>query len=222
MNSAKFKATLVDFKVNGKKTVLKLELTNNDASRNFGFLVGSLDEDVLVQLGDPQVSMEELGVRTPHSGIPYNVQQDGTVDKAGEQQGDIFDGSQDMELEDGETQEAEADESEHEESNSEESDDLELYYCDGEAPADSASDEVEESDETPEPKGEVEAWILNGNAFGDEEKDWETLLRRKKAGETWMQIASSIGTSSGKLSTAWSKYKKRVKQYLAGEEHGAA
>lgn len=205
MNNAKFKATLVDFKVNGKKTVLKLELSNTDASRNFGFLVGSLDDDVLVQLGDPQVSMDELGVSTPHTGISYNVQPDGTVESAQEE----------LDLED--ESETDADEAEHEEGDQEKPDDLELDFDEDEA----ASDQDAAGDSIA-PKDEVEAWILSGKSFGDEEVDWEALLKRKKAGETWMVIANSIHTSSSKLSTAWSKYKDRVKAYLSGEEHGAA
>jgi hypothetical protein len=216
MNNAKFKATLVDFKVNGKKTVLKLELSNTEASRNFGFLVGSLDEDVHVQLGDPQVSMEELGVKAEQRVyLPYSVQKDGTVDLQGDQE------ELDLEQETEES-EQENDETEQEEG-AEEGEGLEdLDFGEDETAQDTAGDEVEEGD-TLEAKDDVEAFVLSGKTFGDEEVDWQVLLRRKKAGETWMELSKSLGITSSKLSTAWQTYKKRVKEYLnAEEEHGAA
>lgn len=151
MNNAKFKATLVDFKVNGKKTVLKLELSNNDASRNFGFLVGSLDEDVLVQLGDPQVSMEELGVKTERIGQPYNVQKDGTVDLKGEQE------ELDLEQETEES-EQESDETEHE--------------ADGEEKVDYDDLDFGEDEAAPDPDPEAEE-INDGPHLDEAETDGE-------------------------------------------------
>lgn len=52
--------------------------------------------------------------------------------------------------------------------------------------------------------------------FDDIPYDFPALLERKKNGETWMQIAKSIGTRSGLLSTAWTKYRKRVKEQRNG------
>jgi len=71
------------------------------------------------------------------------------------------------------------------------------------------------------------AFILSGQApaFEETEYDFPALLARKQNGETWIKIASSIGTSSSKLQTAWSKYKKLVSEHMAkqnGEEPGAA
>lgn len=76
-------------------------------------------------------------------------------------------------------------------------------------------------------KEKLEAFILSGQApsFEEIEFDFPALLARRHNGETWIIIASSIGTSSTKLQAAWSKYKKLVAEHMAkqnGEEPGAA
>lgn len=76
-------------------------------------------------------------------------------------------------------------------------------------------------------KDKLVAFILSGQApaFEELEYDFPALLARKQNGETWIKIASSIGTSSSKLQTAWAKYKKLVSEHMAklnGEEPGAA
>ncbi|CAI8876803.1 Myb_DNA-bind_2 domain-containing protein [Brevibacillus sp. IT-7CA2] len=75
-------------------------------------------------------------------------------------------------------------------------------------------------------KDKLVAFILSGQApaFEETEYDFPALLARKQNGETWIKIASSIGTSSSQLQTAWSKYKKLVAEHMAknGEEPGAA
>ncbi|RJX41796.1 hypothetical protein D3P09_02430 [Paenibacillus pinisoli] len=53
-------------------------------------------------------------------------------------------------------------------------------------------------------------------SFEDIPFDFPHLLKRRKGGETWMQIASSLGIPSSKLSTAWTKYKKRVQESRGG------
>jgi hypothetical protein len=64
---------------------------------------------------------------------------------------------------------------------------------------------------------DVETIILTEKpAFEDIPYDFPTLLQRKKAGETWMDIANSIGTRSTILSAAWTKYKKRVAESRGG------
>jgi hypothetical protein len=77
-------------------------------------------------------------------------------------------------------------------------------------------------------KDALEAFILSGQAptFEDIPYDFPTLLARRKNGESWLQIAASLSTSSSKLQTAWSKYKKLVAEHLTktngNEEQGAA
>ncbi|UUZ93200.1 hypothetical protein LJK87_49905 [Paenibacillus sp. P25] len=63
--------------------------------------------------------------------------------------------------------------------------------------------------ETDQP--DIEDIILNEKpVFEDIPYDFPALLVRRKSGETWLQIASSIGVTSGQLSAAYSKYKKRL------------
>lgn len=65
--------------------------------------------------------------------------------------------------------------------------------------------------ETDQP--DIEDIILNEKpVFEDIPYDFPALLVRRKSGETWLQIASSIGVTSGQLSAAYSKYKKRIKE----------
>ncbi|NRQ56064.1 hypothetical protein [Brevibacillus sp. HD1.4A] len=77
-------------------------------------------------------------------------------------------------------------------------------------------------------KEALEQFILSGQApiFADIPFDFPSLLKRKLAGETWMQIANSIGESSTKMQSAWSKYKKLVAEHMAKSnndgEQGAA
>lgn len=77
-------------------------------------------------------------------------------------------------------------------------------------------------------KEALEQFILSGQAptFEDIPYDFPELLKRKLSGETWMQIANSLGTSSTKMQSAWSKYKKLVAEHMAKSnndgEQGAA
>ncbi|MFD0682395.1 MULTISPECIES: hypothetical protein [unclassified Paenibacillus] len=69
---------------------------------------------------------------------------------------------------------------------------------------------------------DVEGFILkNSPSFEDIQFDFPGLLKRKKAGETWMEIAQSLKIPSTTLQTAWNKYKKKVKEAMKGKD-GAA
>lgn len=64
---------------------------------------------------------------------------------------------------------------------------------------------------------DIESVILTERPlFADIPYDFPTLLERRKGGETWMQIAGTLGIPSTKLSAAWSKYKKRVAEQQGG------
>ncbi|MGI2294148.1 hypothetical protein [Paenibacillus sp. GXUN7292] len=64
---------------------------------------------------------------------------------------------------------------------------------------------------------DVETIILTERPqFEDIPYDFPTLLERKQSGETWMDIANSIGTRSTVLSAAWTKYKKRISESRGG------
>lgn len=82
---------------------------------------------------------------------------------------------------------------------------------------------VGEDDQEPKPKtehddsadagGDIESYILQAKpAFPDIPYDFPTLLHRRKSGETWMQIAGTLGVRSTQLAAAYSKYKKRIKE----------
>ncbi|WP_108994263.1 hypothetical protein [Paenibacillus agaridevorans] len=73
------------------------------------------------------------------------------------------------------------------------------------------------ADSPPVEPVDVETIILTEKpVFEDIPFDFPTLLERKKLGETWMDIANSLGTRSTVLSAAWTKYKKRVADSRGG------
>jgi hypothetical protein len=76
--------------------------------------------------------------------------------------------------------------------------------------ADGPSGEAEVSKEA------LEAFILETRPiFEDISLDFPTLLQqRREEGKTWMQIATSIGLTSGQLTTKWSAYKKKVAKQM--------
>ncbi|QGQ95844.1 2-methylcitrate dehydratase [Paenibacillus psychroresistens] len=69
-----------------------------------------------------------------------------------------------------------------------------------------------------EPAAEdIESFILEKKpVFEDIPFDFPSLLAIKKSGKSWMEIATSINESSGKLGTAYTKYKKKVKDIMMG------
>jgi hypothetical protein len=107
------------------------------------------------------------------------------------------------------------------------------------------AEELEDLDKVGDPEDTISEWerqVLEGNApksegasekgndqadidaiilserpkFEDIPYDFPALLERRKSGETWVEIAKSIGTRSTILSAAWSKYKKRVAEQRGG------
>ncbi|WP_179232883.1 hypothetical protein [Paenibacillus rigui] len=81
--------------------------------------------------------------------------------------------------------------------------------------------EISQSATEPELE-EVEGYILENNpTFEDIQYDFPELLKRKKSGESWMEIAQSLKVPSTTLQAAWNKYKKKVKESMKGQD-GAA
>lgn len=83
------------------------------------------------------------------------------------------------------------------------------------------SEEIEVSRE------KLEKFILSGQAptFEEIPYDFPALLARKKNGESWIKIASSLGISSGALQGIYSKYKKLLAPYVpkdGDQANGAA
>ncbi|QYK62462.1 hypothetical protein [Paenibacillus sp. S25] len=67
-------------------------------------------------------------------------------------------------------------------------------------------------------KEELEEYILKVRPnFDDIPVDFPTLLQqRREEGKTWMQIAKSIGLTSGQITTKWTAYKKMVAKQMNG------
>ncbi|MGO4953082.1 hypothetical protein [Paenibacillus sp. DRB1-1] len=65
-------------------------------------------------------------------------------------------------------------------------------------------------------KEELEEYILKARpTFEDIPVDFPTLLQqRREEGKTWMQIAKSIGLTSGQITTKWTAYKKKVAKQM--------
>ncbi|KPV60747.1 hypothetical protein QJ48_04295 [Paenibacillus sp. A3] len=68
----------------------------------------------------------------------------------------------------------------------------------------------------------LEEYILNNNpVFEDTKYDFPGILKRKKSGESWVDIARSLKIPSTALNAAWTKYKKLVKERMS-DQSGAA
>lgn len=227
MSRVQFKAKFPKVTL-GKEIKLELILTEEVAAKFervaeiASFRGGTID----VLFGDPQASFNDYGVYVPltplRSGLTIKTDASGVVEKV--EGADQEDGEQ---LEADTDQESTETEQNDEETEQEQEDDFDLEF---ENDKQAAQDEQDEETEEVEPaaevigKDELENFILSGGApsYDDLPYDFTSLLRRKRSGETWMEIASSIGATSSKLSTDWNEYKKRIKAYLSGEEHGAA
>lgn len=79
-------------------------------------------------------------------------------------------------------------------------------------------DESDSDDAAPADPAEsmdVETYILTHMPqFEGLDHDYAALFARKKAGETWKEIASSLGITSSQLSTTWNKYKSLVQNMI--------
>jgi hypothetical protein len=88
----------------------------------------------------------------------------------------------------------------------------------GDAGESSASDEVDAAPADPNEPMDLDTYILTHRPqFEGLEHDYAALFGRKKAGETWKEIASSLGITSKELSTAWNKYRALVQKKIEDE-----
>lgn len=220
MTVAKLKAKIGTIALGAKNVKVVLEISRKEFFRNSDFFGGEMEE-VDVTLGDLQASMEDYGIRAAPGFKTYQADSHGVVqnlDKGGQDADDMFDESSEQESEETETEETESDPAQE---------DFELDYDETEQTEEEET-ESQDSDEDPAPevqgKDELENFILSGNApsYDDLPFDFPTLLKEKRSGKTWVEVASSIGLGSGQLSAKWNEYKNRVKAYMNGEEHGAA
>lgn len=210
---AQFTAIVKKMASDDKKIVVNLEMVGKPDPYDLADIVDMVGDKVVVRLGNPQMAMnfdedgrEErrgLSVTTDRSGVVTQVSAD-TEDEHGDNHEDTDD---------------QQNEGDPEQQSQEETDDKK---SEGDQEANKQDDAVAAID-----KDKLVAFILSGQApaFDDVEYDFPALLARKQNGETWINIASSIGTSSTKLQAAWAKYKKLVSAHMAklnGEEPGAA
>ncbi|MFD7521418.1 hypothetical protein [Paenibacillus chitinolyticus] len=208
MSFLKTQAKIVGGKItlDGDVASFKVEISAQDFFKNHEFFSKNLST-VHLTMGDPQMSISDYGVQSdfnPRPGHTFQAGPDGIV--------------QNVEP-DEEQEEADLTEEVPVEEESTEEDGEEAAEFDPETQTE------EEAQEESSQGNDVESLILSGNAptYDDIEYDFAELLRRKKNGETWLEIAKDFGISSSAISRKFSDYKKRVKKYLDGEsEHGAA
>lgn len=218
-----FKAKIGPITVDEKKTVLKLIFPEEFDLISVYQLMKQKGKTVKIEIfSEEQLSIDDVGVPTPHrSGISFVAGPSGIVEHVEseeedqEQLLDITDETDETETEQV-TEETNREPDESQQENFELEFENQTQECQEADP--------EEDAERIEGKDELETFIMNGKApkYDDIPFDFPELLKRKLAGETWMQIATSLKTSSTTLSAAWSKYRKKVKAYMEGEENGAA
>ncbi|MGP0579620.1 hypothetical protein ACTP13_21810 [Paenibacillus peoriae] len=83
-------------------------------------------------------------------------------------------------------------------------------------PGDDSNSDTDTDSESVINNEELEEYILKVRPnFDDIPLDFPTLLhQRRKEGKTWMQIAKSIGLTSGQITTKWTAYKKMVAKQM--------
>ncbi|MED1801333.1 DNA polymerase V family protein [Brevibacillus porteri] len=227
---AQFTAIVKKMASNDKKIVVNLEMVGKPDPYDLADIVDMVGDKVVVRLGNPQMAMnfdederEErrgLSVTTDQSGVVTQVNGDAEEDKKD---------TGDLENDENESEEFERDEQAGEEGNESSEDwegsegNPEIQAEDKEndntpdpepqgqeESADNTNDSDQEEDTQDDAvaaidKDKLVAFILSGQApsFEEtEEYDFPALLARKQNGETWIKIASSIGTSASKLQTA--------------------
>ncbi|RAT99638.1 hypothetical protein [Brevibacillus sp. Leaf182] len=233
-NQAQFTAMVKKMATDDKKMVLSLELVGNIEPTSLVKLVDMIGDKVTVNLGNPQMAMEfdenereelrglsvttdQYGVVTQVSGNSEEDNKDtGDLEKEGDESSENEEGSENTSIQ---REDSDNNTPDPEQQSQEETDDK---TSEGDQEENKQDDAVTAID-----KDKLVAFILSGQApaFEETEYDFPALLARKQNGETWIKIASSIGTSSSKLQAAWAKYKKLVTEHMAkqnGEEPGAA
>ncbi|WP_020621107.1 hypothetical protein [Paenibacillus daejeonensis] len=168
----------------------------------------------------PNTPVQEQGSPDPEG---FNAEEPGEslqeCDDAGQHQ-EPTDSGDDIELEDATDQGEDQTPPSDVDHDDDELSDWEQEVLQGNEPqSDSQPPEGPQEDKQPVElsKDEIEAIILRDRPKYDEiPYDFPTFLERRKAGETWMNIAQNLGVSSSKVSSEWKKYKELVsKQYGA-------
>ncbi|WP_157054109.1 hypothetical protein [Paenibacillus sp. D9] len=166
--------------------------------------------DMIVQFGNPQVEM--LFDRGPGGALVAKIDGSGVVESAEREEGE----DPGMELDFGSDELETGGDQPNEEAGEPES-------------QEESGDPSGEGEEGPEPdvsKGELEEFILEVKpSFQDIPFDFPGILSRKRdSGESWVEIAKELNTSSSKLQVSFTAYKKRVKRMIheQRDDNGAA
>ncbi|QDS32495.1 hypothetical protein [Brevibacillus brevis] len=252
---AQFTAVVKKMATDDKKIVLNLEMVGKPDPYDLADIVDMVGDKVVVHLGNPQMAIKfDEDEREEHRGLSVTTDQSGVVTQVSGDNDDDEDDyvdTDDLENDENESEEfehdketgEEGDESSESEEGSEENPEIQTEETENENTPNPEQQSQEESDDNTNDgdqeankqddaaaaidKDKLVTFILSGQAptFEEMEYDFPALLARKQNGETWIKIASSIGTSSSKLQAAWAKYKKLVSEHMAklnGEEPGAA
>lgn len=166
--------------------------------------------EIVVQFGNPQVEM--LFDRGPGGALVAKIDGSGVVESAEREEGE----DPGMELDFGSDELETGGDQPNEEAGEPES-------------QEESGDPSGEGEEGPEPdvsKGELEEFILEVKpSFQDIPFDFPGILSRKRdSGESWVEIAKELNTSSSKLQVSFTAYKKRVKRMIheQRDDNGAA
>lgn len=217
MANVQFNAKFGKITLAGKNKV-ELELPENMAFAKIAEIASFKGHDIIVQFGNPQVEM--LFDRGPGGALVAKIDGSGVVESAEREEGEdpgmeLDFGSDEQDGESGET--APEDEQQEEDGGQEPED--------GEEVGERAGDGEEEPDPDVS-KGELEEFILEVKpSFQDIPFDFPGILSRKReSGESWVEIAKGLNTSSSKLQVSFTAYKKRVKRMIheQRDDNGAA
>lgn len=236
---AQFMAEVKKVNTDGKKKVIQLEVVGKIAPEAFLNTVEMIGSVVAVNLGDSQMAIdfdeneerEGITYTTDGSGVVTSIRSQEEIDSnATEDQNEVLSDS-DISTSDENAVDGEAEEGETEQISEEVHS---QPVNEGEA-GQSGEQEIGEDNQQEKAsaassidKEALETFILSGQAptFDGIAFDFPSLLRRKKNGETWIELAKGLGVSSGKLQSEWREYKRLIAEHLAkidGDgEQGAA
>jgi len=197
---AKFNATLADVKINGKKTVIKLEVDNRSAAGNMLFLMDNINEAVMINMGDPQMKLEFPSTEPTRPGVSGTIASNGVVESVKKpaeepEEGDLLE----------EDYASDAVEATANDSGTLD-DDMDFASDDENGDGDTEGD-VAVNDVADRQK--IEQYIIEEKPkFPEIAFDFPEILREKKEnGLSWVEVAKTQGVSSSVLQSAWHKYK---------------
>lgn len=214
MGRVEFKADFVKIAL-AKKNQITLELPEDVKIEKIVEIAKLRGQRVNVLFGDPQASMEDYGVDIEQRQIGAKVTiVDGNVEKvepaAGEQDELTW------EVESQEPEEEGADDASEGGGSDPEGEDEQTDGEGSEEPQEEPQNGTDELSGAKNERDELDAFILERKPhFEDMPYDFPSILQRKRNGEEWLQISTSLGMTKGQLETKFRAYKKRVKDLLA-------